>query len=122
MSTMNRNRGTLTGLAAAPLMTALLCTAAFVTTGAIAAPPSRESVHVSYVAADLAQPEAAAALYLRIQRAARRVCHEPDLRMLRDHLLYQQCYDKAVDDAVANVNATALTALHRSRTHGSAAG
>jgi UrcA family protein len=117
MSLMNRKRG----LTAAPLMTSV----AFMTTGAIAAEHpavSIESIHVSYVAADLTQPEAAQKLYLQIQRAARRVCHEPSIRDLAAHAAYQQCYDRAVDDAVAKVDASALTALHRSKTQHSRVG
>src|ERR1700730_1372849 len=71
MSADNRNRGTLIGLTAAPLMAAtLLCTATFATTGAIAAAPASE-VELSFVRADLSQPEAAQSLYKRIQCAAR---------------------------------------------------
>jgi len=123
MSSTNRYRGTVIGLTAAPVMTVLLCAAAFTTTSAIAAPPSESnSIEVSYVKSDLSQPEAAESLYKHIQYAARSVCHEPNLRELARHASYQRCYDKAVDDAVAKVDATALTALHRSRTQRSAAG
>jgi UrcA family protein len=123
MSPTNRYRGTLIGLTAAPVMTVLLCAAAFTTTSAIAAPPpDSNSLDVSYVKPALSQPEAAESLYKRIQFAARSVCHEPDPRELARHARYQQCYDKAVDAAVANVDATALTALHRNRMQRSAAG
>lgn len=114
MSLMNPKRGR-TGLTTAPLMTALLCTAPFVATGAIAAPQTADSINVSYVAADLTQPEGARALYVRIQRAARMVCREPDIRDLTALSVYQRCYERAVEDAVAKVDATALTALHRSK-------
>jgi UrcA family protein len=113
---MNRNRGgTLTGLA-------LLCTAALTATSAIAAPETQESLSVSYVAADLARPAAAEALYRRIQQAAHMVCHEPDIRELARHSNYERCYKKAVDAAVAKVDATALTVLHRCKVQRSAAG
>jgi UrcA family protein len=121
MSLMNPKRGP-SSLTTAPLMAALLCTTAFVAGGAIAAPQTVESVNVSYMAADLTQPEGARALYLRIQRAARRVCHEPDIRDLAALSMYQRCFDRAVDDAVAKVNATALTAVHRSKVQRNAAG
>jgi UrcA family protein len=121
MSPMNRKCG-LAGLTAVPAMTALLCTAAFMATGAIAAPQSGDSIPLSYVPAELTQPEGAQTLYLRIQRVARVVCHEPDIRDLSRYRVYQQCYERAVDDAVAKVNATALTALHRSKTQRNAAG
>ena len=122
MSPENRNRGVLTGLTAAPLMAALLCTTAFATTAAIAAEASPSEAEVSYVKAALSQPEAAESLYKRIQFAARSVCHEPPARELARYMKYRQCYESAVDAAVAKVDATALTALHRSRTQRSAAG
>jgi UrcA family protein len=110
MSPLNRKRG----------LAALAAT--FMATGAIATPESGDSRHISYVPAELTQPEAAQRLYLRIQRVARVVCHEPEMRDLSRYRVYQQCYDRAVDNAVANVNATALTALHRSKTQRNAAG
>jgi len=122
MSHDNRNRGTLTGLTAAPLITALLCTTAFATTGAIAAEPTPDEIAISYVRADLSQPKAARSLYRRIQAAARSVCHEPDLGELARYMKYRQCYDSAVDAAVAKVDASALSALHHSRMQRSAAG
>jgi UrcA family protein len=122
MSPMNRNRGTLTGPTAAPLMTALLCTAVFMTTGAIAAPQAVNAVNVSYVKADLTQPESAQSLYKRIQQTARTVCQEPSIRELARYEEYRHRYESAVDAAVAKVDATALTAIHRSRTQRSAAG
>jgi UrcA family protein len=115
MSLMNRN-GVLGGLAAAPAMTALLCAATFITTGASAATMTVKSVEVSYVATDLTRPEDAQKLYARIQRAARVVCSGPDVRDLPIRAAYQQCYKQAVDNAVAKVNASVLTALHRSKT------
>jgi UrcA family protein len=126
MSSMNCKRPAggqpLTGFTAAPLMTALLCTVAFTATGAVAAPQATDSINVSYVAAALTQPENAEALYLHIQRAAKLVCHEPDIRELAAYGVYQRCYARAVDDAVAKVDATALTALHRSKTQHSSPG
>jgi UrcA family protein len=121
MSLINRKRG-LIGLTAAPLSTVLLCTAAFMATGAIATAQAQDSIHLSYVTADLTGPEGAEVLYLHIQRAARTVCHAPDIRELKALAQYQRCYDRAVDDAVAKVGASALTALHRSKTQRNAAG
>lgn len=118
MSLMNRNRGP-TGLTTAPLMKALICTAAFMATGAVHA---GNEVHVSYVAADLTRPEAAQALYQRIQRAARVACNEPDIRDLAAYTVFKQCYERAVDEAVVKVDATVLTALHRSKTQRNAPG
>jgi UrcA family protein len=131
MSLMNRK----SGLTAAPLMTALFCTAAFTATSAMAAAqtgdtvrvndPIRvtDSIAVSYAAADvIQQPEAAKALYLHIQRAAKMVCREPDIRDLAIYSAYEQCFDRAVNDAVDKVNVSTLTALHRSKVQHSTAG
>ena len=117
MSLENR----LTGLTVARLTAVLLCAAPFMATGAIAA-PAEEPMHLSYVKADLAGPEGAKALYLRIQNAARMVCHMPDKRELMKWEVYQRCYDGAVAYAVEQVNASELTALHRRKTQRNAAG
>lgn len=109
---MNRKCGTSTGLV-------LLCTAAVMATAAIAK-ETVTSVSVSYVATDLANPAGAEALYRRIQRAARLVCQQPDMRELTEDRLYKQCFDRAVDEAVAKVDSSAVTALHHSKTHGTA--
>jgi UrcA family protein len=118
MSPMNRKSGTVIGVA-------LLCTAAFTASGAFAAPTvdqSAPTVHLSYSDASLAKPGGPELLYRRIQGAARRVCHEPDIRELAAHARFQQCFHDAVDTAVAEVNVTTLTAYHRSKTQRSAAG
>ncbi len=81
-----------------------------------------ESHPVKYVRADLATPAGAKKLYWRIQLAARLVCHMSDVRELSQISAYRTCYDNAVENAVAEVNATQLTALHRSRTQRLAAG
>ena len=114
MSGMNRKHGTSVGLA-------LLCTAAVMASGAIAAPTTDE-VSVSYVTADIATPGGAEALYRHIQRAAKMVCHEPNIRELNEYRAYRICYDRAMDAAVAKVDSSALTALHRSRTQRGTAG
>jgi UrcA family protein len=113
MSFRNRKRGTFVGLA-------LLCVGATVATGAVAK-TTVDSLDVKYVAADLATPKGTEKLYTHIKRAARIVCHEPNVRELTEYRLFQECYDRAVDAAVAKVNSTALTALHRNKTqHGTA--
>jgi UrcA family protein len=101
----------------------LLGTAALSSTAALAvSPPPVQTHSVSYVPADLADPAAAAALYKRIQRAARLVCEQPFGREVDRYRELQKCYDRAVETAVANVNATALTAVHHKRTLCTAAG
>jgi UrcA family protein len=108
MSVVNRKLGTSIGVA-------LLCTAAVMATGANAG-ATTDSVSVSYVTADVATAEGAQALYEHIQRAAKIACHEPNIRELDQYRLYQKCFDRAMDAAVAKVDSSALTALHRNRT------
>ena len=122
MSPTNRNCGTLIGRAAAAMITALLCTATFNATGVIAAESPSDAIEISYVKADLSQPESAQLLYKRIQLAARSVCHEPSVRELARYRIYKRCFDEAVDAAVAKVDASTLTALHRSKMQRSATG
>jgi UrcA family protein len=108
MSVVNRKRSTSIGMA-------LLCTATVMTTGAIAG-TTTDSINVSYVTADVSTSEGAQALYEHIQRAAKLVCHEPNIRELTEYRVYQKCFDRAVDAAVAKVDSSALTALHRNKT------
>lgn len=100
----------------------LLGTAALSSTAALADDPSVLSLSVRYVQSDLQNPAAAEKLYKRIEHAARIVCREPDVRELDRFPVYKECYARAVDTAVANVGATALTAVHRSHGHTQAAG
>ena len=112
----NRHFGILSGLI-------LLGTAALSSTVALAAdPPTEVSMSVSYVKADLQNPALAEALYLRIQRAARQVCQQPNAREVDRYRLYKACYDRAVETAVANVDATELTAVHHSHNRTQSAG
>jgi len=101
----------------------LLGTTALSSTAALAAsPPTVATRSVNYVKAGLGDPAAAAELYKRIQRAARIVCEQPYAREVDRYNEFQKCYDRAVDAAVANVDATALTAVHHKKTQRLAAG
>lgn len=98
----------LTGVAAA------LCTLA--TSGAIADSfnePMRRTV--SYAELDLSKQAGVEVLYRRIKDAARIVCGGRD-PIVRISLARSQCYEKAVADAVAQVNSPLLTALHTKKT------
>ena len=109
MSGMNHKRGTSIGLA-------VICGAAVMAGGATAATIT-DSISVSYVTADLATPEGAQQLYQHIRRAAKSACHQPDIRDLTRYRLYRDCFERAVDAAVAKVDSSALTALHRNKMH-----
>jgi len=101
----------------------LLGTASLSSTAAIAAEPDAVVTRsVNYGQADLQDEASAAALYERIQRAARAVCQQPNVREVDRYRIYKSCYDRAVETAVANVGATALTAVHRSHSRTQAAG
>ena len=111
---MNRKCGTLAGLI-------LLCATIFAATGASAG-EIKESVSVSFVAADLQTPEGAQALYRRIQSVAKRLCREPPMQELTRYYAYRMCIELALEDAVKQVHSPALTALYRSKLHYSATG
>jgi UrcA family protein len=101
----------------------LLGTAALSSAAAVAAEQIPiETKTVNYVQADLQDQASAAALYQRIQRAARSVCQEPNVREVDRYRIYESCYKRAVETAVANVGATALTAVHRNHSRTQAAG
>jgi UrcA family protein len=101
----------------------LLGTATLASTAALAADPDQPpSLRVNYMQSDLQDSASAEALYNRIKRAARIVCRQSDVREVDRYHLYKACYERAVDTAVANVGATALTEVHRSHGHTLAAG
>ena len=80
-----------------------------------AAPGKNElpSVTVSYFDLDLATPAGVQALYDRMKDAARTVCDSLATREIGRMGLWRDCYEQAVDDAVATVDRPALTALYQ---------
>ena len=74
------------------------------------------SIVVRFGDLNLSNPEGAAVLYQRIQRAARRACKDP---WASDYSLpstrTRKCIDDAVDIAVNTVNRTTLTAMHKEK-------
>ena len=110
MSLMKHKRGTVAGLA-------LLCVAGF-TLGGAAVAQQAYGIPLQYSRSELEQPNGAQKLYHRIQTAAQRICVEPDRRELSQYARYQECVARAVDGAVAKVDATQLTALHRAHLRG----
>lgn len=67
---------------------------------------------VRYSQADLANDARVADLYAKLQGASRSVCRShkgTDLRSVRS---YEDCYTRALADAVGAVNEQTLTALH----------
>jgi UrcA family protein len=71
------------------------------------------SIKVSFADLDLNKPAGVDALYKRIQRAARMVCHDSaspfDVGRAGK---FRKCYNAAVDTAVSDVSSPLLTARH----------
>lgn len=91
-----------------------LCSAAalsVVAGNALAAYPLQKVVR--YADLDLAKTQDAAALYTRLERAAKSVCRETFVgRDLTSKRLRINCEAEAIDEAVAEIDAASLTALH----------
>jgi UrcA family protein len=94
-------------------LVALAGAAAFASaTSAHAGDASVRERAISYSDLNLAKPADAAVLYSRLRNAADTVCGEYDIRALRDTQQHAACAARALSDAVARVNDSALTALH----------
>ncbi len=74
------------------------------------------SEKVSFADLNLSSPAGAAALYGRIEKAARNVCG-PD-NILGRHFEWQGCCKSAIAAAVGKVNSPLLTAVHESKNGG----
>jgi UrcA family protein len=100
-----------------------IATAAFTTlaSGFAALPAVADTIDppqmtVKYADLNVASPQGAAVLYARIRHAAKNVCLQlegggPDVYGQRE-----TCINKAIEGAVAKVNAPALSALHSAKT------
>ncbi len=100
-------RFVLTGLAA------IVCT--FATSGAIAGGTEERSMTVRFAELDLSKQAGVEVLYRRIKSAAWTVCGGRD-PIARINIAKSQCYKTAVANAVTQVNAPLLTALHTEKT------
>ena len=69
-------------------------------------------IHVNYADLNVGTTAGATVLYQRIRGAADRVCGGTDTRDLARQGLARACVDHAVADAVAKVNAPALTRFY----------
>ena len=109
-STSRTRRLTRAGVAAFALCTCLVAYNA-------SAEPEAKSLAVSYADLDLSKPAGAQTLYKRIKKAARVVCGPVDnYTFVTPARKFRQCYEKAIADAVAQVDRPSLTALHRDET------
>jgi UrcA family protein len=79
---------------------------------AAAADNDVKRVEVHYADLRLDRDADVATLYSRLKRAADAVCGEPDVLSLAKIRNSQACIEQALDRAVADVNAMALTELH----------
>ncbi len=68
---------------------------------------------VSYFDLDLSTPAGVQTLYDRTKQAARSVCASFASKELGRLAFRRDCYEQAVDDAVATVDRPALTALYQ---------
>ena len=105
---LNSNRSFVTGVSCLLLGLSLYAPAAFA--GLSDDPPS---LKVNYKELDLSKSAGAEALYRRIKRAASTVCAESFRTMgpLRSAGHEKECIEKAIDNAVSDVNEPLLTAL-----------
>jgi UrcA family protein len=76
-----------------------------------AATPAIGTLTVHYGDVDLSTTEGAATLYRRLQGAARFVCGESDSSLAQQRS-WNDCYRRAVADAVGTVDNPRLTALY----------
>jgi UrcA family protein len=73
-----------------------------------------EQKTVSFADLDLSKPAGAQALYDRIKKAASSVCGELEDEQFEHRMLFRECYDQAVANAVAKANRPMLTTLYNS--------
>jgi len=108
--TSQSKRLTRAGIAAFAVCTSLIAYSA-------SAEPKVKTQAVSYADLDLSKPAGAQTLYKRIKAAARHVCGPADqYTFVTPPAAFRECFEKAVADAVAQVDRPSLTALHREET------
>ena len=93
------------GVVASAIFGALTCGAATVCNATEMDPPQTT---VKFADLNVSNPQGAATLYARIQRAARQVCASFDGRDLRSKARMDACVHQAIADAVASVGQPAL--------------
>jgi UrcA family protein len=76
------------------------------------------SVTLQYRNTDLDYPEGIASLYRRIRAAATNVCSPLESSMLERKILWNECFNNAVANAVNAVHNQALSAYHWQRIRG----
>lgn len=92
---------------ASVLAAALFCAAA-----PVMADSEPRAVTVNFDELDLTTAQGAGKLYARLRFAARQVCAPLDGRELTRRNAFKECYSEALENAVKQVNVSAVTALH----------
>jgi UrcA family protein len=109
MTTMTTSRS-FRGVLAAAILGTFACSLATV---CIAAEPTNPlQTTVKFADLKISSPEGAAALYVRIQRAARKVCLPLDGRELSSKARMDACKHKAIADAIATVDQPELFTVY----------
>ena len=72
----------------------------------------RSFVEVNFADLNLAQPSDVAALYERIQVAARQVCKDDTAIWGYHRRAFNRCFERTMDKAVIRIDNPALTSLH----------
>ena len=95
---------------------ALALASVSITTNGAVADDQRPQIDVPYGDLNLANPTGAKVMLRRIAKAAEFVCGgRPDLCEMSDRSVFKRCTRIAVADAVAQLNAPLVTALHEGR-------
>lgn len=96
------------------------CLLALAVSGCVAAAPQESTYSsdvptrtVRYAELNLNTAEGARVLFRRIKFAATEVCEPLDGRALAQHVIWQKCYERALADAVSQVNQPRVTALYQ---------
>ena len=77
---------------------------------------AESGVRVAFRDLDLSAPEGVAALYQRIERAARLVCRDSSAPWDAGRATtFERCYEAAVDDAIMAIDRPQLTALRAAK-------
>jgi UrcA family protein len=96
----------------APAVMILLMMSLFANAQAADDSQEARSVTLQYLSRDLDSPQGASILYRRIRAAATKVCSPLESRALERKVLWDQCFNHAVANAVAAVHNEALSAYH----------
>jgi UrcA family protein len=81
-------------------------------------PARATSITVRFHSGDLDTLPGVAGLYRRIRAAAQSVCGQPDDAIMLDRLIWEQCVDQAIAEAVASVHSGSLSAYRGHQVHG----